>query len=58
VDATRTTWNDDRMDEFAKRIETTFRELRAEIRELRTELHRVDKGTLRETGDRNRLRKR
>jgi hypothetical protein len=31
--ATRHTWNDERMDEFAKRTEANFREVRAEIKD-------------------------
>jgi hypothetical protein len=34
----RTTWNDQRMDEFAERTEENFREMRREIRQVETGL--------------------
>jgi gas vesicle protein len=39
MESTRPTWNDQRMDEFAERTEQNFREVRAEIRATRTDLH-------------------
>jgi hypothetical protein len=43
MEPTRTTWSDERMDEFAERTEQNFREVRAEIRSetqgLRTEMN-------------------
>lgn len=42
MESTRTTWNDQRMDEFAERTEENFREVRNELHDevkgLRTEL--------------------
>jgi hypothetical protein len=38
MESTRQTWNDERMDEFAERTEDNFKEVRREIRGVRTEL--------------------
>jgi hypothetical protein len=39
MESTRSTWNDERMDEFAERTEGNFREVRTEIRDLRGEMN-------------------
>jgi hypothetical protein len=39
MESTRQTWSDERMDEFARRSETGFSEVRGEIRDLRTEMN-------------------
>jgi hypothetical protein len=39
MESTRSTWNDERMDEFAERTEENFREVRGEARELRHEMN-------------------
>jgi hypothetical protein len=38
MESTRQTWNDERMDEFAGRTEENFKDVRREIRGVRTEL--------------------
>jgi hypothetical protein len=38
MESGHTTWNDQRMDEFAERTEENFREVRREIREVETGL--------------------
>jgi hypothetical protein len=38
MESTRQAWNDERMDEFAERTEENFKEVRCEIRGVRTEL--------------------
>lgn len=39
MEATRDNWNDERMDEFARRTESNFAEVRTEIRDLRAEMN-------------------
>jgi len=38
MESTRSTWNDQRMDEFAQRTEDNFREVRRELRQVETGL--------------------
>jgi hypothetical protein len=38
MESLRSTWNDQRMDEFAERTEDNFREVRREIRQVETGL--------------------
>jgi hypothetical protein len=44
MEATRSRWTDERMDEFAERTEENFREVRREIRGVETGL-RTEMGT-------------
>jgi hypothetical protein len=44
--STRQTWNDERMDEFSKRTEASFREVRTEFGEVRREI-KTEVGRLR-----------
>ncbi len=39
MESARQTWNDGRMDEFARRTETGLTEVRGEIRDLRVEMN-------------------
>jgi hypothetical protein len=39
MESTRQTWNDARMDEFSRRTESSFTEVRAEVRDLRGEMN-------------------
>ncbi|HTR76269.1 MAG TPA: hypothetical protein VMH33_13525 [Solirubrobacterales bacterium] len=52
MESARQTWNDERMDEFAARTEENFREVRVEIRGLRTELRGVEVGLRTEMNER------
>lgn len=48
LEATRPAWSDQRLDDFARRTEENFREMRGEIRDLRSEILGTEQNLRRE----------